>query len=400
MRLSSLFGPATAGVAYISYLFILSGVNLLPFSSASPFTPTPPLHLDLGPLGRIALAGNFDSISLFQYEEQRQTPSVNDIAKSQSLLAPLPNGVLATLSSADDGILALCSLTGDDGKLENVVVAGNFTSLGKVQSTGVALFNSTSGDVTPIPGLSGRVTSLLCDDETGTVYLGGDFKRSNSTNAVSWSKDSGFSSLPFEGFNGPVTDIVKVDDGHIVFGGTFDGLGNITSPKHHDQQIVNLETARVTVGASTGTAGFNEPRNVVCGGSGEDAPGKTWLLPDNAPGFWRADMNFGFEPTKLRIWNTHKDGRGTKKFRFTALPDNGILNMTYVDPESGRKVACDAFCPLSADTSEEFRDFTFVNNVGMNGFQLDITDWYGQGGGFNGIQLFQDRMYLHLGADI
>ncbi|KAK2871886.1 hypothetical protein FQN49_002723 [Arthroderma sp. PD_2] len=94
------------------------------------------------------------------------------------------------------------------------------------------------------------------------------------------------------------------------------------------------------------------------------------------------------------------DGRGTKTFRFTALPDGGILNMTYIDPASGERISCDAKCPLSNDPALATRDFRFVNNVGMSSFQLDISEWYGQGGGFTGVELFQDDIYAYAVDDL
>ena len=101
-------------------------------------------------------------------------------------------------------------------------------------------------------------------------------------------------------------------------------------------------------------------------------------------------MGFGYEPTKLRIWNTHQDGRGTKTFRFTAMPIDGIMNFTYTDPATGQLASCDARCPLPANSTEGYLDFHFVNVIGMSGFQIDISDWYGNGGGLDGIELFQD----------
>jgi hypothetical protein len=101
-------------------------------------------------------------------------------------------------------------------------------------------------------------------------------------------------------------------------------------------------------------------------------------------------MQFGFRPTKLRLYNTHFQGRGTKTFRYQELPDTGILNLTYTDPQTGQKVFCDSECPLSNNASETFRDFEFVNSVGMSGFMLQISDWYGQGAGLDGIELYED----------
>merc|ERR1712000_436553 len=126
-----------------------------------------------------------------------------------------------------------------------------------------------------------------------------------------------------------------------------------------------------------------------CRTGGVDGPGNTWLLADNSLGFWKATFGFGFQPTKLRLYNTHLDGRGTKTWRYTAFPINGIMNFTYIDPATGRNESCSSECPLSSNSSVQFQDFHFVNVIGMNSFQIDISAFYGSGGGLNGIELFQ-----------
>ncbi|EFR03149.1 hypothetical protein MGYG_06144 [Nannizzia gypsea CBS 118893] len=370
-------------------------------TQAALFTPTPSPNLDLRPLGRIALVGNFDAASLYSYK-----PTIKDGhagfngSLKQSLIAPLPDGSLFPISSADADILTMCPLKDKDGAVTSVVVGGNFTSLGGVESNGMAIFNYNDIHVSAVPGLSGSVNALYCDSDSNTVYVGGEFRNAESTNALTWSPDSGLSNLPFGGFNGPVTSIVPSKDGRVVFGGSFDGLGNTTSPDKKNQQIVNLFTAEISVGSGSTAGGFSDPRNIICPTAGQSGPGKTWLLTDNAPGYWRAKLHFGFRPTKLRVRNAVMDGRGTKTFRFTALPDGGILNMTYIDPESGDKVPCDARCPLSNDPKLATRDFYFVNSVGMSSFQLEISEWYGQGAGFTGIELFQDDIYAYAFDDL
>jgi hypothetical protein len=112
------------------------------------------------------------------------------------------------------------------------------------------------------------------------------------------------------------------------------------------------------------------------------------LLADNTPGVWSASFQFGFVPTKLRLYNTNQGGRGTKTWRFTALPISGIMNFSYVDPD-GQPAFCDARCPLPQN-NQTYQDFHFVNNVGMNAFRVDISEWYGSGGGLAGLELFQD----------
>lgn len=355
------------------------------------FTPVPAPNLDLDGLGQVALTGNFDSISLFSYQQESEsTPSTNG---SQSLITQLPNGDFATTATSDGSITTMCPFVMHDGTFAGVIVGGNFTSLSGVEAQAVAMYDAATGKVTPLPGITGSVTTLLCDKDTNTVYVGGEFKGANSTNAVAWVGMSGWANLPFEGFNGPVNSITSAPNGNIIFGGSFTGLGNSTTitPNEPDQQIINIGTANITAGGTTTTPGFNNASNIVCKTSGQDGAGNTWLLADNTPGFWEASMNFGYEPSLLRIWNTHQDGRGTQTFRFTALPLNGIMNFTYTDPDTGEEgLFCDARCPLTANTSVPYQDFRFYNTVGMSAFRIDISAWYGAGGGFDGIELFQN----------
>ncbi|EHL03638.1 putative Polarized growth protein rax2 [Glarea lozoyensis 74030] len=189
-----------------------------------------------------------------------------------------------------------------------------------------------------------------------------------------WVGDAGWTNLPFAGFNGPVSSITKAGNGNIIFGGNFTGLGNATGPSNPDQQIVNISGANITSGSSTAAAGFSDPRNILCKNSSTDGAGSTWLLADNTPGFWQATFGFGFQPTKLRLRNTHLDGR---------------------DPATGQNASCTSECPLSDRSDVEFQDFHFVNDVGMNAFRIDISAFYGSGGGLNGIELFQDDIFAY-----
>ncbi|KAL8834049.1 MAG: hypothetical protein Q9170_003941 [Blastenia crenularia] len=390
MRISSFIGPAAAKLLFLTHFF-------LPLTQGVAFDPVPPPNISLEKLGRVALTGNFDSISLYSYKQQ--TESAFSTNGSQALITQLPNGDFAPAATADAYIKSMCPFIMSNGKLAGVVVGGNFTSLGGIEAQGVAMYDPSTSKVTPLPGLLGQVSVVYCDQDANTVYVGGDFKTAlDSTNAVAWVGDSGWANLPFAGFNGPVNTITKAPNGNIIFGGTFTGLGNTTAPQKKDQQIVNIASANVSSGSTTDATGFNDPKNIICKTTGQDGRGNTWLLADKTAGFWRADMNFGYQPTKLRLWNTHQDGRGTKTFRFTAFPINGIMNLTYIDPLTNKVTACDASgarCPLSNNASLQYQDFTFVNRVGMSAFQIDVSDWYGDGGGLNGIELFQDDIYAY-----
>ena len=366
--------------------------SLAPVTSAITFTPIPSSNVDISNLGHIGLAGDFDGISLYQF--QGQTENGFNTNGSQSLFSPFPNGGFATLASSDAAIRAMCSLVMEDGTNE-VIVGGNFTSLGGINTPGAAMFNSNTSAITPLRGLSGQVSALLCDQDTSTVYVGGTLMGMNSTNAVAYVASKGWTSLPFQGFNGPVTSITKASNGHIIFGGEFSALGNATGFSEPDQQVINIAGGTITSGSSTTTAGFSDPSNIVCKSDPTDGPGNTWLLADQTPGFFNAEFGFGFKPTKLRLWNTHQDGRGTKTWRFTASPIEGIMNFTYIDPATGENASCTSQCPLTNDPSVTFQDFRFVNVIGMNGFRVDISDWYGNGGGLDGIELFEDDIFAY-----
>ncbi|KAG5977239.1 hypothetical protein E4U55_006964 [Claviceps digitariae] len=357
------------------------------------FNRAPSADLDFSNLGRIAIAGDFNGISLYEYEGQIAKPLPTN--GSEFLLARLPNGALAPIVSTDASIRAMCVLKNDVGGIKQVVLGGNFTSLDGTQSTAIALFNPNTTEITPLKGLLGEVNALYCDDDSHkTVYVGGKFEASNSTNAIAWTDASGWSNLPFAGFNGPVNAISKTSNGHVIFGGSFTGLGNASTPSQPDSQIINLSGANIIAGNGASTNGFNDPKSIVCS-AGIDGPGTTWLAADNVPATWEADFGFGFQPTKLRLYNTHRDGRGTKTFRFLAFPLNGIMNLTYVDPSTGHNTTCTSECPLSNDPNLKYQDFHFVNRVGMNSFQIAISQWYGAGAGLSGIELFQDDIFAY-----
>ncbi|KAF7560894.1 hypothetical protein G7046_g3262 [Stylonectria norvegica] len=369
MRLPFRQGRSTARQAHKLSSSIVALAALAPsFSHAITFNPVPSPNLDFSSWGKLALP---EISTAFLYTRQ------------------LPNGALASIVSTDASIRTMCMFKLSNGDMQGVVIGGNFTSLDGTQSTAIALFNPNTTEVTPLEGLEGEVNAVLCDQERNTVYVGGNFKGANSTNAIAWVGTEGWTNLPFAGFNGPVKDITKASNGHIIFGGVFTGLGNTSTPSQPDGQSINLSTANISAQNSASSSGFKDPKNIVC-----SSDNSAWLLQDDTPGFWEAEFGFGFEPTKLRLRNTGQDGRGTKTFRFLAYPINGIMNLTYVDPATGQNTTCTSECPLNS-TSDGFQDFHFVNRVGMNRFRIAISDWYGSGGGLSGIELFQDDIFAY-----
>lgn len=395
MKISSLLKPIAGEPLYSQQFsrFLLFALSIATTAQGLNFASVPSANLDLSKLGRVGLLGDFAGISLYEFEGQNENGySING---DQSVLAQLPNGAFTNLAAADAGIRSMCSFTLENGTTEGVIVGGNFTSLGGIESQGIAMINPNTSAVSPMMGFYGQVYALLCDEATNSVYVGGNFQGANSTNALAWTESAGWTNLPFFGFNGPVNAISKSSEGNVIFAGKFTGLGNETTPAVADQQIVNIAGANITSTSSSSTEGLSDPRNIVCKTSGVDGANSTWLLEDDINGSWTATFGFNFSPTKLRLWNTHLDGRGTETWRFTALPLNGIMNFTFTDPITGKNDSCTATCPLSSNSSIEYQDFFFVNNIGMNAFRIDISAWYGAGGGLDGIELFQNDIFAY-----
>ncbi|KAF2118571.1 cortical protein marker for cell polarity-domain-containing protein [Lophiotrema nucula] len=376
-----------AGRLALSLLFLAS--QSIWQANAFTFTSIPSPNLNLNGLGKVAFAGDFDSISLYQYEGQNEQST----GTNGAVLSRFPNGVFANISQTDGDIRAMCAFQAN-GTLQGIVFGGNFTSVnGMNTSGGVALLNPDTGNVTALPGLTGSVNALYCDADRGRVFLGGSFTGGGASNAIVWI--TGWTNMPFSGFNGPVNSITKAPNGKIVFGGVFNGLGgNSSAPRENNTQVLPIGSANLTAQTSSGRPGFTEPQNIVCKQGESQGSGQTWLLADDTAGFWKADFGFGFQPTKLRLHNTNFEDRGTKTWRYTALPDGGIMNFTYTDPSSGQQKFCDARCPLPQNNVTA-QDFGFVNIVGMNSFKIDISEWYGAGGGLNGIELFQDDVFAY-----
>ncbi|KAI9669416.1 MAG: hypothetical protein M1831_000452 [Alyxoria varia] len=345
------------------------------------FPKAPNPDLDLSQLGRVALSGNFDSVSVYKYLGQNGDGSQHN--GSQSLLARYPNGGFADLESADAYIADMCPFI-SNGEFQGIVVAGNFTSVGGKRAQAAVLYNPPSGEVTPLPGLTGQVSTVYCDD--GVVYFGGSFTGGNSTNAIIWT--NGWTNLPFAGFNGPVSSITKLPNGHVVFGGSFTGIGDTTAPKTPNAQVVNIGSANITASPNTTGGANSDPKNIVC--RTPDGDGDDWLGQDDIGASWQARFGFGFTPTKLRLLNAQTDGYGVRTFRFTAYPIDGIMNFTYYDDSGSHQ--CTSECPLQINNGS-YQDFYFVNSVGMNEFHLDISDWYENGPGLGGIELLQDDIY-------
>lgn len=343
-------------------------------------------------LGNLGVIGQFDAITRYSYVgQQNETQPVSD---TDDIIFQLGKDQLLIRNSTDGIVTDSCSMNGI------IYFAGNFTHVGSKSAVGIASVNATSGEINALGGgVNGTVHSLYCHQPNNTVYIGGEnIRYQGGHGTVVWDANKKHYAAPlFGGFKqGAVVNSIINYSENIIFGGSFNGLqndsilstssgGNISSNVAPLQQV-GFKLVSVT---AEGTAPGTDPTSILCPDSGSG-----WSLTDNRQGTWEAYFPWFFVPRKLRLYNLKDSDNGVKSWRFLAFPLNGIMNFTYVDPSSGNEESCSAFCPLLQSSAQDYMDFTFVNNISMNSFQLYINEFYGAAAGLSGIELFQDRKFI------
>lgn len=402
--------PALAALA--SFFFSTPGLCVSDVNENSKLNPKAVKipTFDFDGLGRLGFVGDFDTISKYQYVGQQsllqasssdiEDPSNNQdiFAYSEDLAQYLPLGNV-------NGIVKSTCQLGD-----RVYFAGNFTQVSSQSAkAGLAYIDTSTGNITTIPSSSDdlhvdTIETLYCDSDEKTVWLGGNLSYHNKQGVVAWNESSQQWSMPsFEGFgqNSTVRAISKIGD-NLVFGGQFWQIGaNATmvsaqtnKSTHENVTLVSLEqqvSFKLGQLQAEGTREDSNAASIYCPRSS----GSNWELTDDRAGTWQLALPFTFIPTRLRMYNLKDDENGTKTFRFLAFPLNGIMNFTYMDPDTHKVEVCNAWCPLPQSKSHDFVDFFFVNPIQMDSFQVSVLDYYGAAAGLGGIELFQQNLVTY-----
>lgn len=71
------------------------------------------------------------------------------------------------------------------------------------------------------------------------------------------------------------------------------------------------------------------------------------------------------------------------------MPSNTPFNFTYIDPVTHQRRSCSTNCSLSNDASIEYQDFVIQDATLASGIRVQISSWYGSGGGLASIEIFQ-----------
>lgn len=415
---------------------------------------------------RLGLLGSFNSLSFYTY--LNSSAFLNASSSNSLFLRNTTNNHNLRIAEIDGTVTQLYSLSED-----SVVVNGNFTSFNNQLVTSPIILNITSNEVTSIisdsqkradlPTISnGNVNTIFIDKDL--IYLGGDFEFNNTYGVAIYNQTSKeLSSTPFQGFgrNSSVNAIAKILDPHhedlgsIVFGGSFDTLGlkdllvhNISSNSSSNSSNMSVITAEQQISLKHGTFSntngdsSNDDSLLVCPKSNP-----SWKLTSGQGGQWAVELPNemkGLTPTKARIYLT--DGSdGAKTFRIYSYPNNGIMNLSYIDPNTNELKYCDAWCPLlqlselksitdsnkknSTDSDDDdededdtvfisddgsyatyydpstktktlgyganYQEFSFTNMVSIDKVGVTIVDWYGSGGSLAGFELYSNAIIVY-----
>lgn len=450
----------------LSTLSLVPGLLLL-LSTVSALANLQHASIDFSSLGGgISLFGEFDGVSFY------------NTANASAFLTPQPpnsiglyvrnisSSAISTAATLDGQVYQTVQLTND-----SVLVLGNFSHVNDQPIQAPAIFNATTNLFTSIwpqnlkrDALNqGEVLSALVDGPL--VYLGGSFEFNNTSAVAVYNYQTNtLQSTPFMGFgsNAVVRSIAKYAGdsnsnlpGSIVFGGDFDTLGlpqllmhnityNVTADNTTNstntslvsaEQLVSLKYATFT---STNGAAGNNDASLIC-----PALATLWSAQDNSGGQWAVELPNamkGLTPTKVRIYLPNDSSNGIKTFRIYTYPNNGIMNLTYVDPTTNQISYCDAWCPLLQSSElqkvvdgnkanytqmnqnntvfvnsqgsfamyydpgsnsrnlgygNNYQEFALVNQLAVDKIGLTSVAWYGSKAEFSGFELYQNQIGVY-----
>ncbi|GMM56020.1 Rax2 protein [Maudiozyma humilis] len=374
----------------------------------------------------IQLLGDVDSLSFYTYTGQQNFTKGNPaVDTSGSSLIYYADDTFIRLVATDDietsTIIQHITPLGEDA----FILSGNGTLLGNDLSRQL-VYNLTTLSATPIFDRQlDDVTSILIDDNQ--VYFGGNFTYNHSHSVAVWNwRTNTTSSLPFGGFGSGsvINSIKKLDSDNLLFAGKFFTLDNssyLTRTVLNSSSSTNMSSIEInplvslseTVWTIDSSSEFNS-ENFVCPSSQRES----WFETGTSAAI-SGKLPYSISPTKLRVYNSPNTDNEISLFRITTGASNSILNMTYIDPTTGKVKYCDAFCPLftrktlnsqmhdSSYSSEssfamlnnnstiiswsnDYQDFAFANSLEINSLTFMAMGSYGSNVGLSGLQLYQN----------
>lgn len=452
---------------------------------------------DIG--GRMGILGSYESLSYYSYVNASLDLSItsnsNDSKSSNTpnnlFLRDLEKGYSKNFASVNGPISDVKPAQGD-----TILINGDFSIINNQPCLTPVIYNLTSNSITNIfqtqnqpskrdnsssssssasesdlPQLeSGSVKTTFIDGDL--IYFGGDFKFNDTYGAAIYDTTTQqLVSTPFKGFgvNSSVSAITKIFDsndndddddidaqlGSIIFGGTFNTLGmpellmhNLTDTSNTTNRTNSTNTTLINAEqlislkhgdfSQVNNADGADPSALVC----PTSSGSPWSLQNNQGGQWKVELPNamkGIVPTKVRLYIPEGED-GIQNFRIYSYPNNGIMNLTYIDPESNEMAYCDSSCPLSTlqtldeatennldeiddlnvdevfigendgtyskyyDPSTEtktlsyaknYQEFAFEDDISIDELGLTVISWRGSKASLAGLELYLNSIYVY-----
>lgn len=313
---------------------------------------TPQVNFDR--MGKVAIAGSFAGIDL--YSDAQQSSSTFDPATSTIFLRGSDGG-LTPIGSTNQGgsVITGCSLGND-----KFYFGGTFSSVSGQNANNIVAYNpqTLSFSVLPGGGLDGPVETLWCDSSSQTLWAGGAFHGPSGGGGIGYSgsvalytpSSNSWSPPGFAGLPGRVSSIVSNSDtSSLFFGGSFitsyasngsnntniTGINNPNVPQSTGSTPFSsslvpfpLSGAEVVAGPSSSRTGLGDIKSILCP-AGADGPGSTWFAQE---GFFSQITIRDYKALSasgIRLGNTFFDGQSTKTFwyvgsRWTFFVTNGM----------------------------------------------------------------------------
>lgn len=208
--------------------------------------------IDLEQLEQIGIAGLYDGISL--YTDTRQLTHLPP--SSASVLSYANNTFqLNAASELNGSIWSACELN------NKLYIGGTFHQFANTNVSNIAAIDLTTGALSPLGnGLDGSVYHVMCDPDTKSVYVGGDFIAPLATapayaeslarfggGVAVWKTDTGaWQGAPWKGVNGPIYAASRLNK-TVFFGGLFDTTADGQTSYAPASQPVSLNSPAVSL---------------------------------------------------------------------------------------------------------------------------------------------------------
>ena len=316
----------------ISFFLALQLQNL-PTMAAQP-------QVDFDRMGRVAVAGSFAGIDLF---DPSSKASMTFDRTTSTLLARGTDGSLTPLGSTNSGgkVVSGCTI-GDKSYF-----AGSFTTIGGTSARNVASYSASSGQFSPMggagAGVDGDALAVYCDAGAGNVWVGGSFvgPTTGTTGyagavAVYSTQNDKWSPAPFAGLTGAGQRVLSISPNaagsSLYFTGSFltsfqagsavlNGTSNPAVPSSIGATPfstslvpVPLGDADIVANPSSDDPQFRNIYSILCP-SGPDGPGQTWKSTDGTPAIISVQTYAQLTASGVRLGNSFI-GASTVAFRF------------------------------------------------------------------------------------